>query len=154
MSLDPTVVQVKPTATDDSTDVGHAVVQYLSRPILADNLTSAYVYNKPLIQVAQDHESRIAFGEKKYGQRLKINNGRDAIMDSYQELLDFLSYAMQAHLEGKEGFIELFDEVANIAALVRERLSIKVDDMEAILTEDHPVPMRLFDLNVNANPKE
>jgi hypothetical protein len=108
MSLDPTIVQQLPTATLDSTDVGDAVVKYLT--------------NCDLPEVAADHESRIAFGEKKYGQRLKINNGRDAVIDSYQELLDFLSYAMQAHLEGKPGFLELFYEVAKIAAVVRGRL--------------------------------
>ena len=75
MSLDPTVVQPLPTATEDSTDVGRAVVEYLT----------AYLGPCPrLPEVAADHESRIAFGEKKYGQRLKINNGRDAAMDSYQ----------------------------------------------------------------------
>lgn len=122
MSLDPTIVQQLPTGAADSTDVGNAVVEYLTtRALDADNTTDTHIPHY-LPEVAKDHESRIAFGEKKYGQRLKIDNGRDAIMDSYQELLDFLSYAMQAHLEGKPGFLDLFYAVAAIAADVRARL--------------------------------
>ena len=120
-TLDPTVVQQLPTGATDSTDVGNAVVDYLTYRALRDETTDSYLPHY-LPQVAKDHESRIIFGEKKYGQRLKLNNGRDAIMDSYQELLDFLSYAMQAHLEGKPGFLDLFYQVADIAERVRERL--------------------------------
>jgi hypothetical protein len=77
-----------------------------------------------LPEVAADHESRIAFGEKKYGQRLKINNGRDAAMDSYQELLDYLSYAMQAYLEtGDFFYLNTFSIVASIADEIRLRLN-------------------------------
>ncbi len=111
MPLDPTIVQQLPTATLDSTDVGAAVVSYLSKT------------NRQ--EVAADHESRIAFGEKKYGQRLKINNGRDALMDAYQELLDFLSYAMQAHLEGDGTILPMFDAVSVFASELRGRLNNK-----------------------------
>lgn len=122
MSLDPTIVQQLPTATLDSTDVGDAVVKYLT--------------NINLSEVAADHESRIAFGEKKYGQRLKINNGRDAIMDAYQECLDGLSYLMQAYLEGKTEIkdgrwpevkdfdpLEHFNHIAEIAKVLRDYLA-------------------------------
>ena len=122
MSTDPTIVQPLPTGNADSTDVGTAVIEYLTtRALDPENTTQSH---RPLYlpEIAKDHESRISFGEKKYGQRLKINNGRNAIMDSYQELLDFLSYAMQAHLEGKEGFLDFFYTVAEIAANVRTAL--------------------------------
>jgi hypothetical protein len=114
MPLDATIVQPIPTADLGNTDVGNAVVEFLS------------IEHSPnyLPQVAADHESRIAFGEKKYGQRLKINNGRDAIMDSYQELLDFLSYSMQQYLEGDDAFLPLFYQVASIAEVVRRRASV------------------------------
>lgn len=114
MSLDPTVVQQKPTATEDSTDVGRAVVDYLT-----NRLSGA-----PLLpEVAADHEARIAFGEKKYGQRLKINNGRNAAMDAYQELLDYLSYGMQAYLETGDAFyLNTFKLVASVADEIRLRM--------------------------------
>ena len=123
MSLDPTIVQQIPTGATNSTDVGDAVVEYLTiRPLRDETTTDSYLPHY-LPDVAKDHESRIHFGEKKYGQRLKVENGRDSVMDAYQELLDFLSYAMQAHLEGKEGFLSLFYQVADIAATVRARLN-------------------------------
>lgn len=39
--------------------------------------------------------SRAAIGEKKYGERLRAFNGRDAKVDLLQELLDALNYARQ-----------------------------------------------------------
>ena len=107
-TLDPTVVQQLPTAPADAVDVGNAVVVYLT--------------DRNFTEVAKDHESRIAFGEKKYGQRLKIHNGRNAIMDSYQELLDALSYLMQGHLEGIPGCLTIFNHTADLAAVVRGML--------------------------------
>ena len=115
MSLDPTVVQSLPIATEDSTDVGRVVVEYLTTPMASC---------PRLPEVAADHESRIAFGEKKYGQRLKINNGRNPIMDLYQEYLDSLSYGMQAYLEtGDSFYLNTFKIVAAIADEIRLRLN-------------------------------
>jgi len=108
-SFDPAVVQQIPTAAAESTDVGLVVVQHLN--------------HIGLPEVARDHESRIVFGEKKYGQRLKINNGRDALLDSYQELLDSLSYLMQAHLEGKTGSLWLFERSAELCKEVKRMLA-------------------------------
>ena len=42
-----------------------------------------------------DIEARVASGEKKYGTRLKTNNGRNAILDLYQEVLDGINYSAQ-----------------------------------------------------------
>ena len=55
----------------------------------------------PYEGVANDLERRAEVGSKKYGTRLKTNNGRNALYDSYQELLDFANYLCQARLEGK-----------------------------------------------------
>lgn len=46
--------------------------------------------------VKQDLETRAMFGETKYGTRLKPNNGRDSLMDAYQEALDLACYLRQA----------------------------------------------------------
>lgn len=45
---------------------------------------------------------RAEMGKAKYGDFLKIDNGRDAIMDAYQELLDLTMYLGQAILEREE----------------------------------------------------
>ena len=105
-----TIIQQLPTASADSTDVGIAVINHLT--ILG------------LPGVAHDHESRIVFGEKKYGQRLKIHNGRNALLDAYQECLDSLSYLMQAHMEGISGSLWLFEQAAKLTKEVEKMLSV------------------------------
>lgn len=45
--------------------------------------------------VHKDIEDRISMGAKKYGERLTTNNGRDALMDAYQEVLDLAVYLRQ-----------------------------------------------------------
>lgn len=50
----------------------------------------------PIVElVKQDLDARAAIGEKKYGQKLKANNGRDALVDAYQEVLDLAKYLRQ-----------------------------------------------------------
>lgn len=49
--------------------------------------------------VHTDLEARIAKGRLQYGERLTSFNGRDALMDLYQELLDACVYCRQAIAE-------------------------------------------------------
>jgi len=51
--------------------------------------------------VQQDIEARAVLGEKKYGERLKPHNGRNALIDAYQEALDLAMYLRQA-IEGQK----------------------------------------------------
>jgi len=46
--------------------------------------------------VIEDMRGRDAMGEKKYGTRLQAFNGRDALVDAYQEALDLVVYLRQA----------------------------------------------------------
>lgn len=46
--------------------------------------------------VKADLEARIAKGVETYGQRLRTNNGRDPLVDAYQECLDMSLYLRQA----------------------------------------------------------
>lgn len=56
------------------------------------------VNDRPFIQnlVIADIEARKAYGLRKYGTLLQPNNGRDALMDAYQEALDLVMYLRQA----------------------------------------------------------
>lgn len=45
--------------------------------------------------VIADIVARVKMGEKKYGERLRANNGRDALLDAYQEALDLALYLRQ-----------------------------------------------------------
>jgi hypothetical protein len=49
--------------------------------------------------VLSDITERVNAGEKKYGTKLKTNNGRDALWDAYQEAIDLVFYLRQAILE-------------------------------------------------------
>lgn len=55
-----------------------------------------------LPHVLKDLMDRAIFGEKKYKTLLKTSNGRDALLDAYQEQLDNLMYLKQAMLERDE----------------------------------------------------
>lgn len=49
--------------------------------------------------VAEDAKSRREFGRGKYGTELMTFNGRDALQDGYEEILDLLVYLSQALME-------------------------------------------------------
>lgn len=50
-------------------------------------------------QVIEDMELRAKKGVETYGTRLKTNNGRNALVDAYQEALDLAIYLKQRLLE-------------------------------------------------------
>ena len=49
--------------------------------------------------VLEDMLSRDKMGERKHGVRLQPSNGRDALVDAYQEALDLIVYLRQAIYE-------------------------------------------------------
>lgn len=57
--------------------------------------------NKPAVWdlVIKDIQERDAIGEKKYGVRLQPFNGRNALIDAYQEALDLVVYLRQQIFE-------------------------------------------------------
>lgn len=50
-------------------------------------------------QVIADLQARTAVGERKYGRPLETHNGRDALLDAYEEALDLCQYLKQVLLE-------------------------------------------------------
>lgn len=52
-------------------------------------------------QVTADLCRRAAVGKERYGTFLQPFNGRDALLDSYEEALDLATYLMQAVVESK-----------------------------------------------------
>lgn len=51
----------------------------------------------------EDIEARARLGERKYGERLKAFNGRDPLLDAYQEVLDLAFYLRQLLVEREAG---------------------------------------------------
>jgi hypothetical protein len=92
--------------TGDGQDVAHEVVR-----VLTDLSQAALI---------SDIEARVASGEKKYGTRLKTNNGRNVDLDLYQEVLDSMNYSMQAFLQtGKRDYLDIFNQEVAIAVQVK-----------------------------------
>jgi hypothetical protein len=46
--------------------------------------------------VLEDIKARVEAGKSKYGTVLQSHNGRDALMDAYQEAIDLVLYLRQA----------------------------------------------------------
>ena len=49
--------------------------------------------------VLADIQARVEMGYQKYGTKLQTFNGRDALLDAYQEALDLVMYLRQAITE-------------------------------------------------------
>lgn len=74
-----------------------------------------------LDHIAEDTEARIRLGEKKYGTRLKSHNGRDAMLDLYQEVLDGVNYSKQLVIENKDDDT-FFRCLVDLACLIKAKL--------------------------------
>ena len=78
-------------------------------------------------QVRADLIERAEAGLRKYGAYLTTHNGRDALWDWYQELLDGVMYARQANLERDDRdpvLWELYQESVRQACALRDYIQI------------------------------
>lgn len=72
-------------------------------------------------QIREDLLARAELGFTKYGTHLQANNGRDALMDMYQEALDAVNYAVQVEVEGEASGVATYSPAAY---LVRSAISL------------------------------
>lgn len=54
---------------------------------------------EPETQLVEDMKARDRLGRERYGTPLQPHNGRDALRDLYEEVLDAIAYATQVRLE-------------------------------------------------------
>lgn len=76
-----------------ATPAGTLVAVHAERPPLRNENPAVWD------AVIEDMKARDAFGRAKYGTPLQVGNGRDALVDAYQEALDLVVYLKQAILE-------------------------------------------------------
>jgi acyl carrier protein len=70
-----------------------------------------------------DIETRVAAGENKYGERLRANNGRDALLDAYQKAIDLTLYLRQEVDEQGSGVaIGLYGDARALALEIRRMI--------------------------------
>jgi hypothetical protein len=87
--------------------------------------------------VLADIAERDRRGEAKYGTRLRPHNGRDALVDLYQELLDAVVYCRQAIYERDTQAARIAELEATVAKLA-ERLAA-CSEVLGRRAEKHPL---------------
>lgn len=75
-----------------------------------------------------DVEARDRLGAERYGQRLRVHNGRDALLDSYQEALDLWVYLSQSLLRAQHAMSA--DEATAVFA---RALALKVHSVRELV---------------------
>lgn len=76
-----------------------------------------------LVALREDLFERSEMGTKKYGTPLRVHNGRDPLVDLYQELQDAIMYSAQCRLEtGFDSGSNLFELLCQIASQVAGEL--------------------------------
>lgn len=77
--------------------------------------------------VIADLDARKQFGLEKYGTLLQAFNGRDALMDAYQETLDQVVYLRQCVDEqpGDPFMSRAYSESLKLAVFLRRRLAVR-----------------------------
>lgn len=84
----------QPLPTDGQQNVGTAVIKDIqNHPTYSPHETE---------RVVADFNARIEIGIMRYGKPLQTFNGRNAVRDLYEELLDATHYAKQWHLETRD----------------------------------------------------
>lgn len=99
----------QPTPTGDGIDVA----------VVAAEKLKALGLN----EIAEDIEARIRLGERKYGTRLKAFNGREPLMDLYQEVLDGINYSQQCTIEGFDPEGNFFNVLVSLAIGIQKEIA-------------------------------
>lgn len=71
--------------------------------------------------VIEDMEARKQFGLNKYGTILQANNGRDALKDAYEEVLDLAVYLRQKLYEQEQKQAEFIKTLTDLKRLEDEK---------------------------------
>ena len=75
----------------------------------------------PPAKVIEDMRARDQFGTEKYGTPLQSFNGRDALVDAYQEALDLCAYSYQ-HWEETGEMEDLYHKAIKITIRLRVKI--------------------------------
>jgi len=93
---------------------------------------SNFSYDKEIwSRIIQDLEVRERKGIETYGDTLHSFNGRDALWDLYEELLDALQYAQQTRMEGLPNSVVIYSSVENLVLMVTHELVERIKNERA-----------------------
>lgn len=80
---------------------------------------------EPLIS---DLLARRELGRARYGDELRTGNGRDVLVDAYQEALDLLVYLAQGVMDGDGSLLEEAGVAVALCGRLRMRLDVRDDE--------------------------
>lgn len=103
-AMTPHGAQSAPVPNDGPSMHDLVIKDIMSRPVSWDLSYGRAAYLRQA--VADDLLDRKQFGWSKYGVLLQARNGRDALRDLYDELMDAAVYARQRMAEGDEDTLE------------------------------------------------
>jgi hypothetical protein len=108
----------QPQPTGEGAVVLDYVIEHLDKWLVVD-----------AARLAPDLKARAEEGLKKYGTYLRTNNGRDALIDAYQEILDAVMYLGQWMLETSQARAfygtaaqSRFIDILQIAVLLKHKI--------------------------------
>lgn len=94
-----------------------------SAPKLGSAIVIDWLLNERLpFELVEDLQLRADHGRQKHGTYLMANNGRNSVIDMYQELLDAIFYCAQSIMEGKDNLYGYFRTLTLIANGLRRSL--------------------------------
>ncbi len=102
---------------------------------------------KVLDHVLADLTQRAETGKEKYGTYLETDNGRDALQDAYEEMMDAAMYLKQALLEKKkneERVVRLLNAILEVTSDGRQKYDEYIEGREPAAGE-----YNLFDEAIN-----
>lgn len=85
--------------------------------------------------IQADLQERIDWGTAKYHTPLKTNNGRDALIDEYQEHLDALHYCKQQVMQAPDDAGALYRYQLTLRLAVHCRCALFIRDGEVATTQ-------------------
>lgn len=85
--------------------------------------------------LAQDMRERDMVGTQRYGEPLRVWNGRNAAVDAYQEALDLCAYTKQAYLR-----VHGVDDYAAGALLMIHKQAVMLAEAMGRIVRDNGVP--------------
>jgi hypothetical protein len=117
------VDQPRPAARPDLAPVWERVVADVRKRYPRAN---PFLQSEEIIElVVSDMRERDRVGRERYGMPLTAHNGRDQLVDLYQELLDAAVYARAGMLEGNFGVAAVYHNTLDSVFLVREMIDVR-----------------------------
>jgi len=98
-------------------------------PLIIEHVSRIHIGSRDVLDLlVADMVDRHRIGVERYGVPLQAGNGRDALIDAYQEALDLCAYMRQAHEEGEGTAYAIYLQAIHMAAIIRDVIASRAID--------------------------